>query len=287
MLGNVEPPAEQSHAAFFDLDKTVIAKSSTLALSRPFFAGGLINRRAMVRSAYAQLLYLLGGADHERMLKARDQLSKLVVGWDVQTVRGIVADALHHVVQPLVYDEAVDLIDAHHLAGRDVILISSAGQEVAEPIGELLGVDRVIATRMGVRDGRFTGEVEYYAYGANKADAIRELAAAVGYDPAECYAYSDSATDLPMLEAVGHPCAVNPDRALRRIATERGWPIEEFAKPVALRRRSALTVSRGALAAAAVGAGAAAAGMVWAATRRQDRRVRPTRVRVAPPPRMK
>ena len=93
---------------------------------------------------------------------------------------------------------------------------------MVEPIGEMLGVDRVVATRMVIVDGRYTGEIDFYAYGENKAAAMRELAAESGYDLADCYAYSDSITDLPMLEAVGHPTAVNPDRALRREAAERG-----------------------------------------------------------------
>src|SRR4051794_24935078 len=109
-------------AAFFDLDKTIIAKSSTLAFSKPFQAGGLISRRAVLRSAYAQFVYLVGGADHDQMEKMRRFLSDLCAGWDVQTVRDIVADTLHNIVDPLVYDEAVTLIEEHHLAGRDVII---------------------------------------------------------------------------------------------------------------------------------------------------------------------
>ncbi len=160
-------------AAFFDLDKTIIAKSSTLAFSRPFQAGGLISRRAVLRSAYAQFVYLVGGADHDQMEKMREFLSDLCAGWDVQTVRDIVADTLHNIVDPLVYDEAVSLIEEHHLAGRDVIIVSASGTEVVEPIGEMLGADGVVATRMKVEDGRYTGEIDYYAYGENKAAAMR------------------------------------------------------------------------------------------------------------------
>jgi len=261
-------------AAFFDLDKTVIAKSSTLAFSRSFYQGGLINRRAVLRSAYAQFVYLVGGADHDQMERMREYLSGLVIGWDVKVVKDIVAETLHTIVDPIVYDEAVTLIDEHHLAGRDVVIVSSSGAEVVEPIGEMLGADRVVATRMVVgEDGRFDGSIEFYAYGDTKAAAIRELAAAEGYDLARSYAYSDSATDLPMLEAVGHPYVVNPDRALRRTAAERGWPVLVFSKPVALRQRGASIrdAPKPALAAAAIGAGAAAAGLVWYATRRRGR----------------
>jgi phosphoserine phosphatase len=145
---------------------------------------------------------------------------------------------------------------------------------VVEPIGEMLGADRVVATRMVVgEDGRFDGSIEFYAYGDTKAAAIRELAEGEGYDLTRSYAYSDSATDLPMLEAVGHPYAVNPDRALRKAAAERGWPVLVFSKPVALRQRGASIrdAPKPAIAAAAIGAGAAAAGLVWYATRRRGR----------------
>jgi HAD superfamily hydrolase (TIGR01490 family) len=119
----------------------------------------------------------------------------------------------------------------HHAAGRDVIVVSASGHEVVDPIAELLGADTVIATEMVIADGRYTGDVAFYAFGAAKATKIHELAAARGYDLAGSYAYSDSVTDLPMLEAVGHPTAVNPDRALRREAARRGWPIQMFTMP--------------------------------------------------------
>src|SRR4051794_14417271 len=207
-------PVARPTAAFFDLDKTIIARSSTFAFSKEFQASGLISRGAVLRSAYAQFVYLVGGADHDQMEKMREFLSELCAGWDVQTVRDIVADTLHNIVDPLVYDEAVSLIEEHHLAGRDVIIVSASGSEVVEPIGELLGADGVVATQMRVENGRYTGEIDYYAYGENKAAALQRLADEHGYDLDRSYAYSDSVTDVHMLEVVGHPCAVNPDREL-------------------------------------------------------------------------
>ena len=121
---------------------------------------------------------------------------------------------------------------------------------------------------MVVADGKYTGEIETYVYGPAKAEAVRALAAAEGYDLARSFAYCDSITDLPMLEAVGHPSAVNPDKALRKVALERGWPVLDFNRPVSLRSRfSDLRPSRPTMAVAAVGAGAAAAGLVWLASR--------------------
>jgi HAD superfamily hydrolase (TIGR01490 family) len=127
-----------------------------------------------------------------------------------------------------VYAEARALLSEHRGAGQDVIIVSTSGQEVVAPIGALLGAEAVIATRMRIADGSYTGEMEFYAYGEAKAVQVRELAAERGYSLPHCYAYSDSVTDLPMLELVGHPRVVNPDRALRRIAAQRGWPVLSF-----------------------------------------------------------
>ncbi|MEU2424689.1 HAD family hydrolase [Streptomyces sp. NPDC007851] len=271
MLRGVENHSLPRTAAFFDLDKTVIAKSSTLTFSKSFYQGGLINRRAALRNAYSQFVFLVGGMDHDQMERTRAYLSALVRGWNVQQVKEIVAETLHDLIDPIIYDEAASLIEEHHRAGRDVVIVSTSGAEVVEPIGELLGADRVVATRMVVGDdGCYTGEVEYYAYGPTKAEAVRELAASEGYDLARCYAYSDSATDVPMLRSVGHPHAVNPDRALRREALAQGWPILDFHRPVRLKQRISAPPRPALVAVAAIGAAAATAGLVWYASRRRS-----------------
>lgn len=224
-------------AAFFDLDKTVIAKSSALAFGRPFYRDGLITRRDVVKSAYAQLVYRLGGADEQQMARIRDHLADLCRGWRVDQVSQIVNETLHELISPYVYAEAAALIDEHRAAGRDVVVVSTSGEEMVRPIVEQLGITDIIATRMVVEDGRYTGEVAYYAAGPTKAEAVRQLAKERDYDLASCYAYSDSISDVPLLETVGHASAVNPDRSLRRVAAERGWPVLEFRHPVPLSRR--------------------------------------------------
>src|SRR5664279_358159 len=207
-------PSNRRSAAFFDLDKTIIAKSSVLAFGKPFYQSGLLNRRAVLRSAYAQFVFALAGADEDQIERMRAYLTSMCAGWDVAQVRDIVSETLHEIIDPIVYNEAVELIGMHKAAGRDVVIVSSSGEEVVAPIGAMLGADHVIATRMAVSDGKYTGEIDFYAYAENKALAIRDLAAARGYELSDCFAYSDSATDLPMLAAVGRPTAVNPDRAL-------------------------------------------------------------------------
>jgi HAD superfamily hydrolase (TIGR01490 family) len=215
-------------AAFFDLDKTIIAKSSTLAYGPSFYRNGLISRGDAVRGAVAQLLFSRHGASPERMERIRDHVSQLCRGWPAERVREIVTHHLDELILPYIYDEARVLLDRHRDAGEDVIIVSTSGQEMVGPIGALLGAVLVIATRMEIAEGCYTGQMEFYAYGEAKAQRVRELATERGYRLAECYAYSDSVTDLPMLEAVGHPHAVNPDRALRRLAQQRGWPVLAF-----------------------------------------------------------
>ena len=224
-------------AAFFDLDKTVIAKSSTLAFSKPFFDQGLINRRAVLKSTYAQFLFLMSGADHDQMDRMRNYVTNMCAGWDVEQIKSIVGETLHDIVDPLIFAEAANLIADHKLCGRDVVVVSASGEEVVGPIASALGATHAMATRMVVVGGKYTGEVAYYCFGEGKAQAIRELAAREGYALEHCYAYSDSVTDLPMLEAVGHPTVVNPDRGLRKEAVARDWPVLTFSRPVPLRDR--------------------------------------------------
>lgn len=268
-----ERVSTQRSAAFFDLDKTIIAASSTLAFSRSFYAGGLMSRWTVLRSAYAQFVFALRGADHARVERMRDELTRMVTDWDVELVRRAVAETLHDIVDPLVYDEAVALIEEHRQAGRDVVIVSASGSEVVEPIGAMLGADHVIATRLVESDGRYTGEVALYAYGPHKADAMRRLADKHGYDLSSSYGYSDSITDRPMLEAVGHPFCVNPDRALRAVAADRDWPVLVFRRPVGLRRRLGLESRAASLALlGAVAAGGTAVAVATVTRRRAGRR---------------
>ncbi len=232
MLRAMDTPAghrSPAAAAFFDLDKTIISRSSTLAFVPSFYRHGLINSVQAARGAVAQLAFRIGGADHAQMQRIKDQVSRLCQGWPVERVAEIVTANVAVTIAPLIYTEARRMLDAHKEAGRDVFIVSTSGQEMVGPIGAMLGASGIIATQMRHADGRYTGEVEFYAYGAAKAARIRQLASERGYALTDCFAYSDSVTDLPMLEAVGHPHAVNPDRQLRRAAAGRGWPVLDFA----------------------------------------------------------
>ena len=225
-------------AAFFDLDKTIIATSSVIALGGPLYREGLISKRTIARGIYAQVVYMIVGADEEKMEKMREAMLALTRGWDHDRVKEIVRETLAEVITPVIYAEALDLIEEHKRDGRKTVIISSSPAETVEAIGEHLGVDDVIATRAKLDDeGKYTGELDFYAYGPHKAEAIREMAVREGIDLAHSYAYSDSITDLPMLELVGNPVAVNPDRELARIAREREWDVVHFDHPIRLRDR--------------------------------------------------
>jgi HAD superfamily hydrolase (TIGR01490 family) len=251
-------------AAFFDLDKTIIARSSTLVMGRTFMRDGLLGPSTVVKTLYAQAVYQLVGADHERMEQARSAALELTRGWEADRVRRLVRETMEEVIAPLAYQEALDLVAEHRRAGRDVWIVSSSGEEIVEPFAEFLGVRDVIATRSGIDDeGRYDGTLEFYAYAGAKATAIRQIAEVRGYDLARCFAYSDSITDLPMLSTVGTAVAVNPDRELRAAAQAMDWDVREFVSPVRLRDRLPdVPTPPGRLMAGLAGAALAAA-LVW------------------------
>lgn len=255
-------------AAFFDLDKTVIAKASMVAFSGPLFRAGMLSRRTMLKAAWGQLIYAQFGATPDKLEKLRASVLELTKGWDQAEITAIVREELGQVIEPIVYDEALDRIRTHQEWGHKVFIVSASPEEVVTPIAQLLGVDEAIATRAELDErGRYSGRTERYVYADEKVAAITEAAARDGLDLDHCWAYSDSATDVPMLAAVGHPVAVNPDRELAKVARERGWTIERFSLEVPLRDRVPLPAPKQAAAvgggAVAVGAAVAGAWWVW------------------------
>ena len=231
-------PAGHRAAAYFDLDKTILATSSTWALGTPMRRSGLISSRALAHGLIAQLPYLLVGAGARRSSSLMEHLALMSAGISRRELVEVVEGALTTAIEPAVYAEALDLIEGHRRAGHDVVVVSASISEMVAPIARLVGADRAVATHMEVgEDGLFTGRISRSMLHSEKVVALREDAAAHGIDPARCWAYSDSISDEPMLSAVGHPVAVNPDRDLRRLAQERDWPVRDFARPVRLRPR--------------------------------------------------
>ncbi len=237
---DTENPAldAMGEAAFFDLDRTVIAKDAMAAFGGPMRRGGLIGRRSLVELGFAQVIYLILGSTEQRLERIRHVALKVTRGWSRADVDAIVAGALGSVVEPIIYDEAMDLIDEHRQAGRRVVIVSASPSELVRPLGLHLGIDDVIASEAAIDDnGRYTGELAFFCTGREKADAVRLFAQREQIDLERSFAYSDAFTDVPLLELVGHPVAVNPDRALARVAAERGWETRTFVRPVRLRDR--------------------------------------------------
>jgi len=227
-------------AAFFDLDKTIIAKSSTLAFTRPLFKAGFLSRTTLAKAGIAQAYYQAFGADHEQLERIKEELAGLTKGWDRDEIIRLVEETVDEVVAPLVYSEALAIIDNHRRSGRRVVVVSTSPDEIVRPLCRYLGIEDVIATRSEIdEEGRYTGAIELYAYGPAKAQAMVEMATREGIDLSASYAYSDSITDIPMLEAVGHPVAVNPDSDLLEAATERNWEIRWFESAVTIRDKVA------------------------------------------------
>ena len=215
-------------AAFFDLDRTLIASSSSLALAGPFRARGLISRRQLVKARIAQALFTRLGASHGRAGQTADAAMTILEGLPVEALHEIVADAWDTVLRPLVLREPLELARAHAARGERVLVVSGALQEIGERVATELGFDGALGSLAETDEGRYTGRLERRLLGLAKADALRELAHGEEIDLTASTAYSDSHSDLPFLEAVGEPVAVNPDRELRRVAEQRGWPVRSF-----------------------------------------------------------
>ena len=229
-------------AAFFDLDRTLLRRSSALALAGSFRGRGLITRTQLAKAALWQLLFVARGASHEAVQRAAENGLVVLKGLRPEELRELVAEAMEPVLKPLVFAEALDLVHRHRGRGEPVYIVSATLQEIVDTLAEELGFDGAIGTLCEIgSDGAYTGTSIRACHAEGKAAAVVELSAERGYDLDASTAYSDSHTDLPFLEVVGHPVAVNPDRRLRRIAQGRGWAILEFrarAYPV-VRRRAA------------------------------------------------
>jgi HAD superfamily hydrolase (TIGR01490 family) len=250
-------------AAFFDLDRTLIRRSSVLALAGTFREQGLISRVELLKSAGLQLRFAARGVSAERVRSAAEDGMRILDGFPVERLQHVVAGAMETVLRPLVYAEPLRLVQQHRERGERVYIVSATLQEIVQDVADDLGFDGAIGSTCEIVDGIYTGRSVRAAHGEGKAQAVRELAAAEGIDLAESTAYSDSHTDVPFLEAVGHPVAVNPDKALRREARERGWPVLEFSERLVPRRARVRPFWPVALVAVALVAG------LWGAVRRR------------------
>jgi HAD superfamily hydrolase (TIGR01490 family) len=240
-------------AAFFDLDRTLMAGSSAFQFGRAAYKAGLISRRRLAADAWENVRFRLRGSTDEGTDALRVRIGELLEGVRVRDLQRLAPDVLAGVL-PRLYPGMLEIAYGHQDAGRPVFICTAASQEMAELMAIVLTFDGAVGSVAEVVDGRYTGRAGGpFTYRDGKAQAIRELAQREGIDLAASYAYSDSESDLPMLRAVGHPVAVNPDAELARVARAEEWEVLRFDR---LGRR--LRVAAAALAAAAVGGGSVA-----------------------------
>ena len=217
-------------AAFFDLDKTLMEGSSAFQFARAAYRNGMMSRRQLARDVWANVKFRLEGSTDEATNELRDRIFESIAGQRVVDMERLMPDVLAGVL-PRLYDQILHAAWEHQDAGRPVFIVTAASQEMAEMLAHVLRFDGGIGSRSEVRDGIYTGRpAGPFTYREGKAEAIREVALEQGIDLAASYAYSDSESDLPMMRAVGHPVAVNPDAELLRVAREEGWQIMRFDK---------------------------------------------------------
>jgi HAD superfamily hydrolase (TIGR01490 family) len=227
--GELASPGEARAAAFFDLDKTLMQGSSAFQFGRAAYRAGLLGRRQLLADAVANVQFRLRGATDADSLALRERIAASLEGTRVVDLERLGADVLA-LILPRVYPQMLALAHEHQDAGRRAYIVTAASQELADILAQVMALDGGIGSQISeVRDGVFTGRpTGVFVYRTGKAQALQELAAREGIDLEASFAYSDSESDLPMLEAVGHPVAVNPDGALLRIARERGWDVLRF-----------------------------------------------------------
>ena len=221
---------ERMSAAFFDLDRTLISGSSLYTFGRAAWKNDMVTTGQLLSDLKSAIAFRFSGSTDDSAAGVRDRVLDSIVGATVEDLTGLGDQVISKLVDD-VRREAQGFLELHREAGRDTYMVTASPIEIVRPLADELEMTGAIATVAEIVDGKYTGELsEPFCYGPGKAHAIAKLAAERGYDLALSYSYSDSVSDLPMLELVGHPVAVNPDRELERIARARGWPIVEFSR---------------------------------------------------------
>jgi HAD superfamily hydrolase (TIGR01490 family) len=239
-------------AAFFDLDKTLIEGSSAIHFGRASYRRGLLSRRQLAKDLWANVKFRLRGSTDEETDLLRGRILDAIAGHSVVDLARLGPEVLAGIL-PRAYPEMLEVAWGHQDAGRPIYIVTAASQEIAELLARVLVFDGGIGMRSEVRDGFYTGRPDGpFTYREGKATAIREVAEREDIDLSESFAYSDSESDLPMLRAVGHPVAVNPDAELMRVARDEGWQVMTFDR---LRRRVRLAAGTVALGALGAGSG--------------------------------
>src|SRR5829696_9710268 len=229
-----------------------MAGSSAFQFGRAAYKAGLVNRRALARDAWENVLFRLRGSTDAGTDALRERVGKTLEGVRVRDLQRLAPDVLAGVL-PRLYPRMLAIAYEHQDAGRPIFICTAASQEIAELMAIVLTFDGAVGSVSEVVDGHYTGRAGGpFTYREGKAEAIRDLAEREGIDLAESWAYSDSESDLPMLRCVGHPVAVNPDAELLRVAREEGWQVMTFDR---LHRRIRIVGAAAGLGALGAGSG--------------------------------
>jgi HAD superfamily hydrolase (TIGR01490 family) len=213
---------------FFDLDRTLMAGSSGFHWARAARRAGLTTRRQLATDAFENLRFRLRGSTDEATREVQKRVGAFLQDRRVAELERLNPMVLAGVL-PRLYPKMLETAYEHQDAGRPVFIVTAASQETAEMLAHVLFFDGAAGSKLEKRDGVYTGRFDGpFCYGEGKPVRMKELADERGIDLAESWAYSDSASDLPMLRAVGHPVAVNPDAELARVAREEGWEVMTF-----------------------------------------------------------
>lgn len=256
--------------AFFDVDRTLIPGSSLFLLARGAYSRDFFRVRDILRFAWGQAIFRLRGEQEGGIDRTRDSTLDFVIGRAQAELIEMGTEIVEERILPRVYPDIFSVIEKHGERGDLTYLVTAAPVELASSIAIALDMDGAVGTESEVDAGGFyTGRlVGAIMHGPEKAKAAAEVAERSGIDLADCHAYSDSVNDLPLLESVGFPHAVNPEHELRRLAMQRGWPIHELRA----RRRLLLIGIPAGLGGAALFSGGVALGV--ALERRDHRRRR-------------
>jgi HAD superfamily hydrolase (TIGR01490 family) len=224
------PAVDPRSAAFFDIDNTVVRGASIYHLARGLASRHFFSSRDVATFAWQQVKFRVQGReDMGDMASAVDNALAFVAGHEVEEVTALGEEIFDERIADRLYVGTVALASAHLAAGRRVWLVSAAPIELATIIAQRLGLTGALGTVSQVRDGVYTGRLHGAPlHGPAKAEAVRALADREGLDLEQCWAYSDSANDVPLLSLVGHPVAINPDRVLRRHARAMGWDVHDY-----------------------------------------------------------
>lgn len=215
-------------AAFFDLDRTLMAGSSGIFFARAAYEAGMITRSRLLGDLWENLRFRLRGSTDNWADAVRARVGEMLAGVPVRDLQRMSPRVLAGVL-PRLYPQMLERAYTHQDAGRPVYIVTAASQEMADLLAYVLAFDGGIGSRLEVVDGRYTGRAAGpFNYRDGKVASMRELAECEHIDLAASYAYSDSESDLPMLRAVGHPVVVNPDNELARVALREGWEVLRF-----------------------------------------------------------